>query len=103
MNLLWNPDVTVRTRGIMEKCTFCIQRIHESKDRAKDRGEKVQDSHLQTACQQTCPTQAIVFGNLNDAKSKVFQWKEHPRSFRVLEVLNTEPSISYLAKVRNQP
>jgi molybdopterin-containing oxidoreductase family iron-sulfur binding subunit len=101
MNLLWNPDVTVRTRGIMEKCTFCIQRIHESKDLAKDRGEKVQESQLKTACQQTCPTQAIVFGNLNEAKSTVSQWKEHPRAFKVLEVLNTEPSISYLAKVRN--
>ncbi len=102
MNLAWNPDVTVRTRGIMEKCSFCVQRITEAKDKAKDKGAKVKDVDLKTACQQTCPTQAITFGNMNDKKSAVVQQQESSRAFRVLEVLNTKPSVSYLTKVRNK-
>lgn len=102
MNLAWNPDVTVRTRGIMEKCTFCIQRIRDVKDKAKDEGRKVLDGELKTACQQTCPTDAITFGNINDPDAKVSQLQRDDRSFRVLEILNTVPSIAYLTKVRNK-
>ena len=101
-NLVWNPDVTVRTRGIMEKCTFCLQRITDAKDQAKDAGDRVKDGTLKTACQQTCPADAIVFGDLNDPQSRVYKMKESPQAFRVLEVLNTKPSVSYMTKVRNQ-
>ncbi len=100
-NMVWNPDVTVRSRGIMEKCTFCVQRINEAKSHAKDKKTKIKDSDLKTACQQTCPTEAIVFGNVNDSESAVLAWKNHPRSFRSLEILNTKPAINYLSKVRN--
>jgi molybdopterin-containing oxidoreductase family iron-sulfur binding subunit len=102
MNLAWNPDVTVRTRGIMEKCTFCIQRITEAKDKAKDNGTVVKENNLKTACQQTCPTEAISFGNINDKSSSVSKDSADPRGFHVLEVLNTKPSITYLTKVRNK-
>ncbi|MBS1960274.1 MAG: Fe-S-cluster-containing hydrogenase [Bdellovibrionales bacterium] len=101
MNLVWNPDVTVRSRGIMEKCTFCVQRINEAKGKAKDRNVKIKDQDLKTACQQTCPTEAIVFGNENDGDAQVLGWKNHPRAFRALEILNTRPAIHYLTKVRN--
>jgi molybdopterin-containing oxidoreductase family iron-sulfur binding subunit len=102
MNLAWNPDVTVRTRGIMEKCTFCVQRITAAKDSAKDRGEIIKDGEFKTACQQTCPTDAIVFGNINDPESSVSRLREAQSAFRVLEALNTGPSISYMTKVRNK-
>jgi Fe-S-cluster-containing dehydrogenase component len=102
MNLVWNPDVTVRTRGIMEKCTFCVQRIVDAKDKAKDRGEKVADRDLQTACQQTCPTDAIIFGDINNPESAVSRLKSDARTFRVLETLNTKPQVSYMTKVRNK-
>jgi MoCo/4Fe-4S cofactor protein with predicted Tat translocation signal len=102
MTMVWNPDVTVRTRGIMEKCTFCVQRITDAKDRAKDREDRVMDRDLKTACQQTCPTEAIAFGDMNNAESEVSQLKADARAFHVLETLNTKPSISYLTKVRNK-
>lgn len=102
MNLVWNPDVTVRTRGIMEKCTFCVQRIRDAKEKAKDDGVKVKDGDFQTACQQTCPTNAIVFGDINDPNSTVSKLRAEQRAFRSLEVLNTAPVISYLTKVRNK-
>jgi molybdopterin-containing oxidoreductase family iron-sulfur binding subunit len=86
----------------MEKCTFSVQRITEAKDHAKDAGERVADGQLRTACQQTCPTDAIVFGDINDPRSRVSRFKNDPRAFRVLESLNTKPVISYLSKVRNR-
>ena len=101
-NLVWNPDVSVRSRGIMEKCTFCIQRIRDGKDQAKDKGERVADGEIKTACQQTCPTDAIVFGDINDPKSAVSKLQKDARAFRALEVLNVKPVVSYLTKVRNQ-
>ena len=102
MNLAWNPDVTVRTRGIMEKCSFCVQRIRDGKQKAKEEGRAVRDGEILAACQQTCPSDAIVFGNTNDAESQVSKLRGTDRAFRVLEVLNTVPQISYLTKVRNK-
>jgi Fe-S-cluster-containing dehydrogenase component len=103
MSMVWNPDVTVRSRGIMEKCTFCVQRIRDAKEHAKDAGERVKDGAFQTACQQTCPSSAIVFGDLNDPESRVAKMAKSPQAFRVLEVLNTRPAVSYTSKVRNKP
>jgi MoCo/4Fe-4S cofactor protein with predicted Tat translocation signal len=97
-----NPDVTVRSRGVMEKCTFCIQRIQEAKGHAKDLGRPVQDGEIKTACQQSCPSEAIVFGNINDPNSRVSQLKKLSREFHVLEDLNVKPQVTYLEKVRNK-
>jgi molybdopterin-containing oxidoreductase family iron-sulfur binding subunit len=102
-NLVLNPDVTVRSRGVMEKCTFCVQRIQEAKIEARRLGQPLRDGDLQTACQQSCPAQAIVFGNLNDPKSRVARLAAGPRSYRVLEELNVKPAVSYLTLVRNRP
>jgi MoCo/4Fe-4S cofactor protein with predicted Tat translocation signal len=102
-NLALNPDVTVRTRGVMEKCTFCVQRIQEQKIAARTRGDNlIADGAIQTACQQSCPAQAIVFGDLNDPKSKVAQLAQSGRSYRVLEDLGVGPSVAYLKLVRNR-
>ena len=101
-NLALNPDVTVRSRGIMEKCTFCVQRIQEAKIEAKRRGEKVADGAIQTACQQSCPAQAVVFGDINDPKSRVSQLAASGRAYRVLEELDVRPSVNYLSLVRNR-
>ena len=97
-----NPDVTVREKGVMEKCTFCIQRIREAKDHAKDDGRRrVRDGEFQPACVQSCPTEAMVFGDRNDQNSKVSKMTKSPRAYRVLEELNTTPSVVYLKKVEN--
>lgn len=101
LNLAFNPDLSVRTRGVMEKCTFCIQRITEAKDQAKDEGRKVKDGELKTACQQSCPTDAIIFGDINDKNTRVSQIATDPRGFHVLEELNVRPSVTYLTKIRN--
>jgi molybdopterin-containing oxidoreductase family iron-sulfur binding subunit len=100
-NMQLNPDLTVRERGVMEKCTFCIQRIAFGKDHAKDEGRRVLDGEVKAACQQGCPSDAIVFGDLNDPSSKVSQFKTNSRGYRVLEELNTVPKVNYLGKVRN--
>jgi molybdopterin-containing oxidoreductase family iron-sulfur binding subunit len=100
-NMVWNPDVTVRSRGIMEKCTFCIQRINEAKGHAKDKGVKVKDNDLKTACQQSCPADAIVFGNINDPTSEISKTVKNPRGYHVLRELNVRPSVTYLTRVRN--
>jgi molybdopterin-containing oxidoreductase family iron-sulfur binding subunit len=91
-----NPGVTVRSKGVMEKCTFCIQRIREAKEEAKLNNKKVKDSEVQPACAQTCPPGAIIFGNMADPKSQVFQLSRSTRHFRLLEDLGTEPSVIYL-------
>ena len=99
LNVQLNPDVTVRQLGIMEKCTMCIQRIVAGKDRARDEKRPVRDGDILTACQQTCPTQAITFGNLKDAGSDVTKLHHSPRAYTVLDELGTRPSVAYLKKV----
>lgn len=99
-NLLLNPDVTVRSRGVMEKCSFCVQRIQEAKLEAKRQGRELQDQEVTTACQQSCPAGAIVFGDLNDPESTVSKRVKNPRRYRVLEEINVRPSVNYLKVVR---
>ncbi|MCC6444346.1 MAG: 4Fe-4S dicluster domain-containing protein [Armatimonadetes bacterium] len=101
-NLALNPDVIVRSRGVMEKCSFCIQRIQAARIRARQEEREVADREVRTACEQSCPADAIVFGNLADPKSRVSRLAASSRSFRVLEELNRQPSVHYLARVRNR-
>ncbi|MBN1443869.1 MAG: 4Fe-4S dicluster domain-containing protein [Planctomycetes bacterium] len=97
--LVFNPQVTVRSRGVMEKCTFCVQRISEVTFRLKSAGKEVPDGAIRTACQQACPAEAIVFGNANDPGSKVARMRASSLAYRVLEELNVRPGITYLARV----
>ena len=101
-NLQLNPDVTVRSRGVMEKCTFCVQRIQLAKIEAKTRGEKIADGDVQSACQQSCPARAIHFGDLNDPNSSVSRRMADPRRYRLLSELNVKPAVGYLTVVRNR-
>jgi Fe-S-cluster-containing dehydrogenase component len=103
LELAHNPEVTVRPRGVIEKCTFCVQRIRNAEQVAKNQGRPLKDGEVQTACQVACPTQAIVFGNLADTASQVARTSRDPRGFRVLEELGVRPSITYLAALRNPP
>ncbi len=116
LHLQLNPDLTVRDKGVMEKCTFCVQRIRVAKDKAKMENRKVVDGEFQTSCQQSCPTTAIVFGDMLDPESKVSTlWRTHQvelgktkqakqnrelRGYRVFEALNTEPKVMYMERVR---
>lgn len=100
-NLALNPDVTVRSRGVMEKCSFCVQRIEDARIHARNENRPIRDGEIQTACQQSCPANAITFGNLLDAESHVAQLKRDGRNYVLLEELNLQPALSYLAKVRN--
>jgi len=101
LHMALNPEVTVRTRGVMEKCTFCVQRIKDSKNIAKDENRPLKDGDIKTACQSVCPTDAIVFGDLNDKNSRVSQWFESQRNYTLLEEFNAAPRVRYLAKIRN--
>jgi len=100
-NLVLNPEVTVRSRGVMEKCSMCVQRIEAGKIAARRRGKPLTDGQIQTACQQSCPTRAIVFGDMNDPDSQVSTAIRNPRRYRVLEELNIRPSVGYLRMVKN--
>jgi len=94
-----NPDVTVRSRGIMEKCTFCLQRLRRGERRAAREGRLATDQEVTPACVQACPTNALVFGNLKDPQSRVSRLVSHPRGYRLLEELGTGPNVVYLKKV----
>jgi molybdopterin-containing oxidoreductase family iron-sulfur binding subunit len=101
LKLQRNPEVTVRSRGVMEKCTYCIQRISAARIAAKEENREIRDGEVVTACQAACPTQAIVFGNINDPNSQVAQLKASPLNYGLLTELNTHPRTTYLAKLRN--
>jgi len=96
-----NPDVTVRERGVMEKCTFCVQRIREAEIDAQLDGRALRGDEVKTACQQTCPTNAIVFGSLTENDSDMMRRRSEPRAYGVLSELGTEPRVKYLARIRN--
>lgn len=97
----YNPDVTVRSRGVMEKCTYCVQRISRARHEAIKTDQPIEDGGVRTACQQACPTQAISFGNIADKTAKVTSLRDDPRHFTLLAELGTEPRTTYLARIRN--
>jgi molybdopterin-containing oxidoreductase family iron-sulfur binding subunit len=101
LKLARNPDVTVRSRGVMEKCTYCVQRINAARIDAKREDRAIRDGEIVTACESACPTRAIVFGNINDPQARVTRAKQEPRSYAALGELNVRPRTSYMAAVRN--
>jgi molybdopterin-containing oxidoreductase family iron-sulfur binding subunit len=96
-----NPEVTVRSRGIMEKCTYCVQRIEGKRIETRVQGRAIKDGELQTACQQGCASDAIVFGNLNDPQARVSKLHADARRYDLLHEIGTRPRTAYLARVRN--
>jgi Fe-S-cluster-containing dehydrogenase component len=101
LKLMRNPDVTVRSRGVMEKCTYCVQRIMAAKIEADKDNREIRDGEIITACQQACPTNAITFGNINDKNSKVAKIKAQERNYGVIADVNTRPRTTYIAEVIN--
>jgi molybdopterin-containing oxidoreductase family iron-sulfur binding subunit len=99
--MAFNPEVTVRSRGVMEKCTYCVQRIQAGKIAAKNEGREVRDGEIRSACQQACPAQAIEFGNLSDQKSRVAAAHESNRAYGMLAELNVKARTKYLERIRN--
>jgi len=101
LKLMRNPDVTVRSRGVMEKCTYCVQRINLARIDAEREGRRIRDGEVRTACQQVCPAEAIHFGDINDPESRIAGLKRSNRNYGLLTELNTQPRTSYLARLRN--
>jgi Fe-S-cluster-containing dehydrogenase component len=102
MNLQLNPEVTVRARGVMEKCTFCIQRIRGAQHRARLEDREVGNGEIITACAQACPSNALEFGNVHNSDSRVAAMANDHRAYHVLEEINVRPSVTYLAKVLHE-
>ena len=101
ISLLYNPEVTVRSRGVMEKCTFCVQRIMDEKQKAFEQARPINGSNVKTACQDSCPAYAIEFGDLSNKENKITEYREHPLGYHVLEEINVKPNVTYIAKLRN--
>ncbi len=101
LDLVYNPEVTVRSRGVMEKCTFCIQRIATERENAIRENRNIIGSNVHTACQDACNTNAINFGDMNDKNSEFYKYRNHELGYYVLENLNVRPNVTYLAKLRN--
>ena len=101
LKLMRNPEVSVRSRGVMEKCTYCVQRINNARIEAEKQSRPIRDGEIVTACESACPSEAIVFGNANDPNSRVSKLKAQQRNYSILGELNTRPRTTYLAAVRN--
>jgi molybdopterin-containing oxidoreductase family iron-sulfur binding subunit len=97
-----NPDVTVRSRGVMEKCTYCVQRIERVRIDARVAGREIADGEIVTACQQACPSKAIVFGSIHDKSTEVSRWQQDVRAYDVLHELGTRPRTVHMARVKNR-